>query len=139
MKNEIRILAVDDDKDMLCLLEGILGSEGCKVITANSAPEFMKVADEQIEPPDLVITDMDMNAMTGFGVIHQARTRWGKGIPVIIMSGGLRDNPEKLRKCLRETGYVVHKGPDFNIVKFKEVVEAAVLMSNRRQEQAVAA
>jgi hypothetical protein len=54
------------------------------------------------------------------------------------MSGGLRDNPEKMRKCMQETGYIVHKGADFNIDDFKHIVETAV-MANSGRKQAVAA
>lgn len=128
-----KILIVDDERDLLSLLGEILRNEGYEVITANSAPEFMRVADEQTIPPNLVITDLDMPALNGFGVIFQTRSRWGGEIPIIVVSAGLQDNKERMSRCLQETSYIVHKGPDFNVNDFKRVVGTAVANSGRKQ------
>jgi DNA-binding response OmpR family regulator len=133
----MKIIIVDDEKDMLNLLADILRGEGYEIATANNAPEFMKVADEQTIPPNLVITDLDMPALNGFGVIFQTRSRWGGEIPIIVVSAGLQDNKERMNRCLQETSYIVHKGPDFNINDFKRIVGIAV--ANSGQKQAVPA
>lgn len=68
-----RILAVDDDKDVLKLLETALGRAGYDVATALDGPSALKYIDA--EHPDLMLLDLWMPVMDGFGVLEQLNRR----------------------------------------------------------------
>ena len=62
-KSDFKILAVDDEKDILVLLKYNLEIEGYFVETANSGKEGIKIA-EKIEP-NLILLDIMMPGMDG--------------------------------------------------------------------------
>lgn len=62
-KSDFKILAVDDEKDILVLLKYNLEIEGYFVETANSGKEAIKIA-EKIEP-NLILLDIMMPGMDG--------------------------------------------------------------------------
>jgi CheY-like chemotaxis protein len=78
-----RILVVDNDPCVLELLEAILSSEGYDV-EARMDPEdvLRKLA---ANPPDLLVSDIMMPAMTGMELLGRSRSQgyWG---PFILMS-----------------------------------------------------
>ena len=79
------ILAVDDEPDGLWILEWFLNRDGFDVITALSAIEALRIAEERL--PDLIITDYMMPGMTGLALClrlrHGCATRH---IPIILHS-----------------------------------------------------
>ncbi|MEE3113171.1 MAG: response regulator, partial [Bacteroidota bacterium] len=62
-KSDFKILAVDDERDILVLLKYNLEIEGYFVETANSGKEAIKIA-EKIEP-NLILLDIMMPGMDG--------------------------------------------------------------------------
>ena len=62
-KSDFKILAVDDEKDILVLLKYNLETEGYFIETANSGKEAIKIA-EKIEP-NLILLDIMMPGMDG--------------------------------------------------------------------------
>jgi DNA-binding response OmpR family regulator len=58
-----KILAVDDEADVLVLLEKRLGASGYEVLKASSGEEAIKIA--KTEAPDLIILDILMPGMDG--------------------------------------------------------------------------
>ena len=83
IKNKPKILAVDDDSDILKLLEMRLKSAGFQVATALSAD--LALAHLSLERPDIVISDLRMPGMDGmafFDAVHQA----DPALPVIILT-----------------------------------------------------
>jgi len=78
------LLIIDDEQDMLQLLKRSLEPEmGCKVKTASSGEEGLKLLDS--EPLDLVLLDMKMPGMDGLEVLQRIRSRhsW---LTVIMMT-----------------------------------------------------
>jgi len=66
------ILIVDDEQDMVQLLRRRLEPEvGCRVKTASSGEEALKIIDA--EPPDLVLVDMKMPGMNGLELLDAIR------------------------------------------------------------------
>jgi len=59
-----RILAVDDEPDMLWGLRYALGDEGYEVDTAGNAAEALTLAADQ--RPDLIVLDVVMPGVDGF-------------------------------------------------------------------------
>lgn len=81
-----KILLVDDEKDGLTVLKGMLEGEGFSVVTAGSAREALLAANDS--QPDLILSDVAMPAEDGLTLV--GRLKNGKrtaSIPVILMSG----------------------------------------------------
>ena len=83
--SQTRILVVDDEPVNLHLLVRILSSEGYEVRTASNGEAAIKEA--QALPPDLILLDIMMPGMDGFGVCQ--RLKEGEDtcdIPLIFIS-----------------------------------------------------
>jgi len=72
MAVSVKILLIEDDRDISSTLRGVLESSGHEVISAPNGVEGQKLI--QSEKPDLVITDMMMPRMGGFPVLEFLRT-----------------------------------------------------------------
>ena len=80
-----KILAVDDELDILELVEMSLTSDGYDVVTACDGPEALIKA--KADPPDLILLDLMMPGMDGFEVIERLRQDSATSdIPVIMLT-----------------------------------------------------
>ncbi len=66
-----RILAVDDDENQLTALKRILRRSKYEVITATNARKGLRLAVH--EPPDLILLDVNMPAMSGYEFLRRFR------------------------------------------------------------------
>lgn len=83
----IRVLAVDDEVDTLNLIVFILQQYGAQVKAVASASEAIEAL--TIWQPDVLLSDIGMPDMDGYGLIRQIRTRpptQGGGIPAIALT-----------------------------------------------------
>lgn len=78
----MRILAVDDDRNNLKMLDFLLREEGYEVITADNGRTALELLDTR--HPDLVILDVMMPHMDGLEVCR--RIRQSMDVPIIILS-----------------------------------------------------
>jgi len=79
------ILAVDDAKDILMLLEFELSEEGYQIFTAESGYEGIEILSS--EPIDLLLLDINMPGFSGLQVLKQIKQNSQlKDIPVIMLS-----------------------------------------------------
>lgn len=107
MSQKKKILAVDDESDVLLLIKTALMSEGYAVTTASNGPDALSVAADQ--RPDLIILDMMMPEMSGFDVLEALRSRQEtESIPVIMLTGV--SDKGKIRQA-------IDSGIDYYIVK----------------------
>mgnify|MGYP001611251946 CR=1 FL=1 len=98
-----KILAVDDDPDILDAVTMILESRGYQVVTAQDGIEGL--ATLKAEKPDLMILDILMPKMDGFAVCKELQDpRWSRfrEIPILILSS-VREEASRRRYEL-ETG-----------------------------------
>ena len=98
-----KILAVDDDPDILEAVSMILESQGYEVVTARDGEEGL--AKLKAEMPDLMILDLLMPKMDGFAVCKELlHPRWAKyrNIPILILTS-VREEASRRRYEL-ETG-----------------------------------
>src|SRR4051812_33679970 len=79
---EPRVLIVDDDPDILFLIERVLQRESLQTLRAADGREAMRVFYEQ--RPALVILDIDMPNLDGWGVL--ARLREISEVPVLMLT-----------------------------------------------------
>ena len=98
-----KILVVDDDPDILEAISLILEAHGYQVVTARDGVDGLHQIKE--EKPDLMILDLMMPKLDGFGVCKELKDpRWSKyaHMPIIILSS-VRQDASKRRYEL-ETG-----------------------------------
>lgn len=81
-----KILAVDDESDLLLIIKTALFSEGFNVVTATNGHDALALS--LTEKPDLMILDMMMPEMDGFEVLQRLRaSKETETIPVIMLTG----------------------------------------------------
>lgn len=81
-----KILVIDDDARSLSLVETILEGQDHNVICASSGEEGIKLALAGT-PLDLVITDMNMNGVSGWDVVRAIRAQPAGGdVPIMALS-----------------------------------------------------
>lgn len=101
-----KILAVDDENDILLILRTSLKDE-YDVRTASSGADALQKVDEEV--PDLIILDLMMPEMDGIEVLETLREREDTATTPVIFLTGVSDKA-KIREAL-------DKGTDFYIVK----------------------
>lgn len=84
-----RILAVDDERDVLLLYQEALGTFGHEVVGAVSGAEAMEFLGREM--PDLIILDLRMPGISGLELLEWVRSR-DNDVPIIVCSAlsGLR-------------------------------------------------
>ena len=79
------LLIVEDDLDILKLLEAALALKGYHVMTAHNGKEGLEVI--QRERPAIVIADIMMPKLDGFGLVHRLRINHEtRDIPVVFIT-----------------------------------------------------
>ena len=79
----LRILAVEDEPEVLDVLRAMLSSAGHTVFTAASGREALELFEH--EPVDLVLTDLGMPGMTGLALATEIKRR--RAVPVLLLTG----------------------------------------------------
>jgi len=79
------LLIIEDDPDILELLDTTLTFRGYRVITARNGKEGLEAVKKQL--PAIVIADIMMPTLDGFGLVHRLRLdRETRDIPVIFIT-----------------------------------------------------
>lgn len=80
------VLIVDDYESLRELLHGMLTALGCRVVLAADGAEAVETARREL--PQLILMDLVMPALDGFGAIHRIRRQAGlQNVPIVAMSG----------------------------------------------------
>ena len=92
-----RVLVVDDDADLCRLLELRLGAAGYRTECEHSGEAALNAMER--DPADLVVTDLRMEGMDGFGLFQNVSERWPH-VPVLILTahGSIPDAVEATRR-----------------------------------------
>ena len=85
-----QILVVDDEFVIREVLSALFTGEGYAVLTAGDGLAALETL--QDASPDLVIADIIMPRLDGWGLLARLRTDYPK-IPVILLSATFRGNP----------------------------------------------
>jgi len=79
----MKILVVDDEKNILKLYQAELEDEGYTVVTANSGREAMDIFES--ENPDMVTLDILMPDIDGIQILRQMKEK-RPDIPIIMLT-----------------------------------------------------
>ena len=80
-----RVLVIDDDEEIRTLVKHMLVGEGHQVEEAVDGAEGLRLFGK--DPPDLVLTDINMPGLDGHEVITAIRVLHAE-VPIIAVSGG---------------------------------------------------
>ena len=90
MKQNARILVVDDEQDLLEILKFNLETEGYEVVTATSAEDALQL---DIASFDLLLLDVMMGGMSGFAMARQLKDNPATApVPVIFLTARDTEN-----------------------------------------------
>ena len=122
--DQYRILAVDDEPQMLWLLRNILSDRGFKLIGTGNPDEVMRLL--ETDKPHLVLLDLMMPGTSGFELM--GRIREVSDVPIIFVSAN--DQQENTVKAL-EMG-----ADDYVIKPFSSTELLARIASSLRKRRA---
>lgn len=101
-----RILAVDDSRTMRSMLQAALTGAGFDVDLAEDGIDGLDKLSNS--PPDLVITDINMPRLDGFGFIEEVRkdaTR--NAIPILVLTTESGEALKQRARAAGATGWIV--------------------------------
>jgi type IV pilus assembly protein PilB len=85
-RRTMRILIIDDDREILNAVTGALIKEGHRVISASDGVEGLRAAFQ--ENPDLIISDVMMPDLDGFEIVRILRQNLPTALtPIILITG----------------------------------------------------
>jgi two-component system, chemotaxis family, chemotaxis protein CheY len=113
-----RILTVDDSRTMRDMLRLALEEAGFEVVQAEDGVHGLEVL--QTENPDVIITDINMPRMNGFGFIEGVRAEpRTRATPILVLT--TESDPSKKDKARQAgaTGWIVKP---FNPTKLVDAI-----------------
>jgi len=113
------ILIIDDNISLLGSLAAVVGAEfkDCRILTASDGKEGVATIDSM--PIALILTDLDMPVMDGYGVIRH-RNKSCPQVPLFVMSGSLSPEVRELLGELRVSGCVEKP---FSFQQIREIID----------------
>jgi len=122
----VRILIVDDDRDVLESIDAALQSEGAATMLVQDGNEAVAVC--QADPPDVVVLDMMLPKRSGFLVLEKIKGH--EDSPLVIM---VTANEGK-----RHQAYAESLGVDRYLLKplpLEHLIEVAVELLEKRDAE----
>ena len=117
--NNNHILVVDDSSTIRSIVKDAFEKAGFNVTTAEDGKDALKKIQEN--PPDLILSDIDMPEMNGIELCNKVRTDpESKAIPFVIMSAN--DNRATMRQLL-DRGVSAYLVKPFNMEQMVITVE----------------
>ena len=102
----LKILAIDDSRTMRNLLQATLCPAGFDVDLAEDGEDGLRVFDGT--DPDVVITDINMPKLDGFGFIKAARQRKrDRVVPILVLSTESGDDLKARARASGASGWIV--------------------------------
>lgn len=117
----VRVLVVEDSDDIRRIVELLLGTAGAEVAGASDgvrAVEMIRDAHGSDTPYDIVLMDLGIPLLDGFGVVEQVRAAH---IPTPIVAVTGRTGAEVRRAC-REAGFNEYMTKPINPTRLVETV-----------------
>jgi two-component system chemotaxis response regulator CheY len=112
------VLTVDDSRTMREMLRLALAETGFRVVQAEDGVHGLEVL--ATESPDVIVTDINMPRMDGFGFIEEVRgDPKHRGLPILVLT--TESDAEKRERARRAgaTGWIVKP---FNPVKLVDAI-----------------
>lgn len=116
------VLAVDDSRTMRDMVRLALTAEGIETKLAEDGIHGLEVLDE-MSPPDVIITDINMPRMDGFGFIDSVRAREEfRAIPILVLTTESASEMKSRARAAGATGWIVKPFDPAKLVKALRMV-----------------
>lgn len=100
------VLIVDDSRAMRDMLRHSLTTAGFRVIQAEDGLNGLEVLDT--EKPDVIVTDINMPRMDGFGFIEAVRRDEScRATPVLVLTTEVDSEKKNRARAAGATGWIV--------------------------------
>lgn len=121
------IMLIDDEQVVLKFLKKVLERHGYKTLTAENGKQSLEILEDQPQPPDLIISDINMPEMDGYSFYETLTQdlRW-RYIPFVFASG--LSQPEEIRLA-KKMGVDDYLTKPINIEDLLAVVEGKLKRS----------
>ena len=112
------VLTVDDSRAMRDMLRHSLLAAGFRVIQAEDGVHGLEVLAS--ETPDVIVTDINMPRMDGFGFIEEVRSDpHYRGVPILVLTTESDAEKKNRARMAGATGWIVKP---FNPVKLVDAI-----------------
>jgi len=125
-----RILVVDDENSNRAIVRRILASEGYEVVEAADGAEAVAAIEGRL--PDLVLLDLEMPGLDGYGVLRVLKENPRSRLVPVVMLTGHSQLPEKLRALEIGADDYIHK--PFNLTELSARVRSLVSLKRFTDE-----
>lgn len=120
-----QVLIVDDDPNCVRGLSVLLSEDGFSVRTASNGDEALAIIEQ--EPPDAIVSDIDMPGLDGFGLLRAVRMRYPE-IVMIMISGTHHGS------AVLEQGALAYVGKPIQIDEIVSMLDAGLQLRQERRE-----
>lgn len=111
-----KILCIDDSLVIRKLLTSDLEQEGYDVVTGVDGIDGLRVLDENPNV-SVIITDINMPALDGFGVIKEVRAKEAfRTVPIIVLTTESNSEKKKEARDAGATGWIVKPFTSMSLV-----------------------
>ncbi len=120
----IKVLAIDDSRTIRSLVQKVMEEAGFHCALADDGVQG--VARFQQDPPDVVITDINMPNMDGYGVIAAIRAgSINRNVPILVLTTESASHLKAKARDAGATGWIVKPFDDAAIVSVVRRVTGA--------------
>lgn len=111
----LKVLAIDDSRTIRSLVQRVMEEAGYTCICAQDG--VLGVARFAEEHPDVVITDINMPNMDGFGVISTIRNgATNRNVPILVLTTESADHLKDRARKAGATGWIVKPFEDSTFI-----------------------
>ncbi len=108
MSDAIHVLTVDDSASMRALLRAALTSRGYMVTQAEDGVAALEWLSGSSDEVDVIVTDINMPRMDGFGLIEALRGQVRfRDCPILVLSTESSDDKKARARSAGATGWIV--------------------------------
>lgn len=120
----LKVLAIDDSRTIRSLVKKAMEEAGFACVCADDGVQG--VATFAAENPDVVITDINMPNMDGYGVIRSIRGGQGnRFVPILVLTTESADHLKARAREAGATGWIVKPFEDATLVSIVRRVTGA--------------
>jgi len=117
----LKVMIVDDSPGMRLRTARLIKSAGWQTIIANDGFEAMEILQGSVEPPDVILSDVEMPRMNGFELLRFLRHRKSLSeVPVIMITSRDADNDRKTAFDLGVSEYLMKPYEDAKLLELIE-------------------
>lgn len=103
-----KVLIVDDSRSMRDMLNHCLISAGFNVLQAEDGLNGLEILESQQQKPDVIVTDINMPRMDGFGFIESIRKNKSyRATPVLVLTTEVDIEKKNRARSAGATGWIV--------------------------------